>query len=97
MNLNKKLNLKLKNEIHLIDKWKVEGDNIWLTFSCNKEECFRIQEKLNKSRFFTAWFILDGTTNKKIMVTKKQVGFQETYNITGWTDSHPPKNNREVK
>ena len=53
MNLNKKLNLKLKNEIHLITRWEDKGNYIDLHFGWEgARDCEKVRNKLETSKQF---------------------------------------------
>ena len=47
MNLNKKLNLKLKNEMDLISSWNYKNNAVYLNIN-NYEACFKIFNKLKR-------------------------------------------------
>ena len=59
MNLNQKVNLKLKNNSHLVAKWEVVGNkNIFLNFD-HVKDMINAKTELDDSGFFKSDIIVD--------------------------------------
>ena len=58
MNLNKKVNLKLKNHSSSVVKWEVVGNCIFLNFN-HVKDMINVKTTLDDSRFFQSDIIVD--------------------------------------
>lgn len=69
MKLNTKVNLKLRNEVHLVDRWVAKSNKVALSIS-DWDDANLIFNKLNNSKFFepVLWII----DKDKFQVTIKE-------------------------